>query len=145
MELKFKIAGINDIKGIIELCNDCFGDNTKIEDALKTFEKTQNDPNIIHIIGEIDGKIVAHARIQIIETMFNKMDTYAVLNHVCVNGKYRRRNIATKMLKVIEKVCKEKNCTTIKLWSRNFREAAHACYKKYGFVVDDAAFFSKEI
>lgn len=145
MELKFKIATINDVKGIIELCNDCFGDNTNLNDAIEIFEKTINDPNIIHIIGEIDGKIVAHTRIQIIQTMFKGMDTYAILNHVCVNGKYRRHNIATKMLNVITKVCKERNCKTIKLWSMNFREAAHACYKKYGFVVNDAKFFSIEI
>lgn len=145
MELKFKIAGSNDIKGIIDLCNDCFGDGTSIEEATKIFEKTKNDPNVIHIIGEIDGKIVAHTRIQIIETMFKGMDTYAILNHVCVSGKYRRHNIATKMLKVVEKLCKEKNCIAIKLWSMNFRIPAHECYKKFGFEVSDAKFFSKEI
>lgn len=145
MELKFKIATINDVKGIIELCNDCFGDGTDINEATKMLEKTINDPNIIHIIGEIDDKIVAHTRIQIVETMFKKMDTYAILNHVCVNGKYRRHNIATKMLNVITKVCKERNCTSIKLWSMNFREAAHACYKKNNFIVNDAKFFSKDI
>lgn len=145
MELKFKIATIDDVKGIVELCNDCFGDNTNIEEAKKIFETTQNDPNIIHIIGEAEGKIIAHTRIQIITTMFKGMDTYAILNHVCVNGKYRRHNIATKMLNVVTKVCKEKNCTTLKLWSMNFREPAHACYKKFGFIVNDAKFFSKEI
>ena len=145
MEIKFRIATNNDIKNIIDLCNNCFGDQTNYEEALAMFERTKNDKNQIYLIGEVNGEIVAHTRIQIIETMFKGMDTYAIINHVCVRGDMRRHNIATHMLDIVKKICKERNCTTIKLWSMNFREAAHACYKKYGFEVNDAKFFSLEI
>lgn len=40
---------------------------------------------------------------------------------------------------------KGKNCVAMELWSNNFRQPAHACYKNYGFIVNDAKFFSKEI
>lgn len=145
MEIKFRVATSNDIKSIVYLCNDCFGDMTDLEEAKRIFEKTKNDKNQIYLIGEIDGKVVAHTRIQIIETMFKGMDTYAIINHVCVRGDYRRHNIATHMLDVVVKLCKERNCKSIKLWSMNFREAAHACYQKYGFEVNDAKFFSMDI
>ena len=145
MEVKFRNADENDIKGIVDLCNDCFSDGTDLKHAQEVFEKTKNDSNVIYLIGEEGGQIIAHTRINIIETMFNGMDTYAIVNHVCVRGDYRRHNIATKMLDEIVKICKEKGCNTIKLWSMNFRVPAHTCYKKYGFIVNDAKFFSLDI
>lgn len=145
MEIKFRIANASDIKGIVDLCNDCFGDGTDLEEARRIYEGTKNNPNQIHLIGEANGQIIAHTRIEIIETIFKGMDTYAILNHVCVRGDYRRHKLATHMLDAVVKICKDKNCTSIKLWSNNYREAAHACYKNYGFIVNDAKFFSLEI
>jgi len=73
------------------------------------------------------------------------METYAIVNHVCVRGDYRRHKIATKMLDEIVKICKVRNCISIKLWSNNFRKAAHACYRNYGFIANDAVFFTLDI
>lgn len=72
------------------------------------------------------------------------MNTYAILNHVCVKEEYRRHQIATKMLDEVSKICKEKGVKTLELWSNNVRVPAHGCYKKYGFHLDDAGFFSKK-
>lgn len=145
MEVKFKIATIDDVKDIVNLCNECFDENTSIEYALKSFLETENDSNQIYINGYVDDKIVAHLKITIIPTMYEDMNRYAILNHVCVKPEYRRHNIATDMLDVATKICKDKGCKNIELWSKNFRVPAHECYKKYGFVVEDAKFFSKNI
>ena len=145
MNVEFKIASSQDVEGIIELCNECFFEETSLEYAKEMFEKTKNNPNDIYLIGVLDGKIIAHAKITIIETMYQPMSTYSILNHVCVKEEYRRHNIATKMLVEIEKICKDRNCAKMELWSNNVRVPAHACYKKYGFKLDDAGFFSKKI
>lgn len=145
MEVVFRRATSEDVPGIIELCNECFNEETSLEYANKVFEETKNDKNQIYLVGLIDGKIIAHTKITIIPTMYEKMNTYSIINHVCVKEEYRRHNIATLMLDEVTKICKEMNCKAIELWSNNFRQPAHACYKKYGFVVNDAKFFSKEI
>lgn len=145
MKVEFRIAEEKDIQGIVELCNECFDEITSLEYATKMFDQTKNDPNQIYIIGIADNKIIAHLKITIIPTIYEKMNTYAILNHVCVKPEYRRHNIATKMLNKTTEICKEKNCVCMELWSMNFRQAAHACYKNYGFNVDDAKFFSKKI
>ncbi len=145
MDIIFRKATKRDVKGIVELCNDCFGDRTNLETAQEIFNKTKDDPNVIYLIGEHNGKIITHTRINIIETIFRNMETYAIVNHVCVRGDYRRHKIATKMLDEIVKICKERNCISIKLWSNNFRKAAHACYKNYGFIANDAVFFTLDI
>lgn len=143
--VEFSIAKEDDIEEIIELCNECFDEDTDVQYAKKIFNDTKNDPNQIYLIGRMDGKVVAHTKITIIPTIYKPMATYSIVNHVCVKPEYRRHKLATKMLDEVTKICKEKGCNKIELWSRNFRVPAHECYKNYGFEIDDAAFFSKDI
>lgn len=145
MNLVFEIANLEDVEEIIELCNRCFFENTDIEKAKQVFEKTNRDPNQIYLIGRLDGKVIAHTKITIIPTMFDGMDTYAILNHVCVDEEYRRNKVATYLLDEVTKICKEKGCSSIKLWSGNHRKPAHACYKNYGFEIFESAFFQKKV
>ena len=145
MEIKFKIATEEDLEGIIQVCNECFNETTSMEYATKIFEATKNDPNQIYLVGCDGDNIIAHVKITIIPTIYEKMNTYAIINHVCVKPEYRRHDIATHMLDEVTRICKEKNCVCMELWSKNFRTAAHACYKDYGFIIEDAPFFSKKI
>lgn len=141
MELKFRFAKEEDVKELIKVCNICFDEKTDYNKALDVFRKTYNDPNQLYLIGVLNGKIIAHTKITIIPTMFDGMDTYAILNHVCVLPEYRRHHIAKYMIDVIKNICKKRGCSAIKLWSRNFREPAHKCYMSEGFEVLDAKFF----
>lgn len=145
MEIVFRKAQREDVKGIIELCNNCFDESTSVKYALEVFDKTANDPNQIYLVGLDKDEIIAHMKITIIQTMYKPMATYAILNHVCVKPEYRRHNIATKMLDEGTIICSDMGCNKIELWSNNSRQPAHACYKNYGFVVNDAGFFSKDI
>lgn len=145
MKVKFRMAESSDIPGIVDLCNECFDESTTIEKAMKVYNENASDPNSIYIIGIMDDKIIAHTRIAIVKTPFDGMDTFAILNHVCVKPDYRKHHIATHMLEVIKTICEQKGCCAIKLWSRNFRVPAHTCYKKFGFKADDATFFSLEL
>ena len=144
-EVIFRKEQLEDIQAIVDLCNTCFEEKTEVEKAKHIFLENQKDENHIYLIGIMDDIVVAHTKITIIPTIFENMGTYSILNHVCVKPEYRRHNIATKMLDEVTKICRSRNCKEMKLWSNNFRVAAHACYKNYGFIVNDAKFFSKEI
>lgn len=145
MNVQFRIATLDDIEGIIQLCNACFGENTPLEYAQKIYKENENDVNQIYVIGVRDNEIVAHSKINIIPTIYEEMNTYAILNHVCVKPELRREHIGTKLLDECFKIAKEHNCKCVELWSKNFRQAAHGLYHKYGFDVMDAKFFSKNI
>ena len=145
MKIQYFIANESHIEGIIKLCNECFEENTSVKKALEIYSKNKNDPNQIYLVAICNNEIIAHTRIAIIPTIFDGMDTFAILNHVCVKNEYRKHKIGTKMLQLVEKVCKERGCTSLKLWSNNSRVPAHTCYKKFGFISNDSTFFSKEI
>lgn len=141
-KIVFRKAVFSDVSEIVSLCNLCFDETTSTEKAKEIFLKTAADQNQIYLVGEVDGKIVAHTKITIVPTIFEEMNTYAILNHVCVHPDYRRCKYAFKMLEEVKNICINSGCVAMKLWSMNFRVPAHSCYKKFGFHVDDAKFFT---
>ena len=143
--VKFRQAKFKDIENIIKLCNEVFEENTDLHSAKTIFLNNQDDTNQIYLIGYIDNKIIAHTKISIIPTIFDKTSTYAILNHVCVKKEYRHQKIATQMLQECEKICHSKGCTSLKLYSSNFRTAAHSLYQSFGFENQNLTFFSKII
>lgn len=108
MNKEFKIMEENELAETIELCNLCFDENTNIDYAKNIYEKSKNDSNQIYIIGKVDDKIVAHLKITIIPTIYKEMNTYAILNHVCVHPDYRRHHLGTTLLDTAFKICQEK-------------------------------------
>lgn len=145
MEVKFRIATEQDISDIIALTNECFDEHTPLEYAVQAWQETANDPNTIYLNGYADDQLVAHMRIEIIPTIYQDMNRFAILNHVCVRPDMRRHHLGTQLLDAAFQICKEREVKTVELWSKNFRVPAHAMYKKYGFEVMDAKFFSKDV
>ncbi len=144
-EVEFRIATRDDLPGMIELTNRCFDEHTPLEYAEKVWDEAANDQNQIYLNGWKDGKIVAHTKITIIPTIYEDMNTYAILNHVCVDPDVRRQHLGTRLLDEVFRICRERDVKAVEFWSKNFREAAHALYKKYGFEVVDAKFFAKDV
>lgn len=145
MALEFRLATANDLVDIIALTNECFDEQTSLEHAQKIWQENADDPRQIYLNGYLDGELVAHTKISIIPTIYEEMNTYAILNHVCVKPSMRRQHLGTQLLDETVRLCRERGVKTIELWSKNFRIPAHALYRKYGFEVVDAKFFAKEI
>ena len=141
----FKVCTIDDLSQVTNLCNSIFEENTDPEWAKQVFKQTENDPNNIYINGWVNDEVVSHTKITIISTMYEVMGTYAIINHFCVKNEYRRHHVAKQMMDEIIKICRAKNCKSIKLWSKNFRIAAHSFYKNYGFDILESGFFEKNI
>ncbi len=145
MEVIFREMEYDDLEKVINLCNRCFDENTNLEYAKKIYKENEYDPREIYLVGVSDDKIIAHLRINVIPTIYENMSTYAILNHVCVDPDYRRHHLGSALLDVAFKICQEKGCSCVELWSMNFRGPAHKLYHKYGFVPLDCKFFKKEI
>lgn len=145
MAVEFRTATAADLPDIIALTNECFEENTPLAYAQKIWAENADDPRQIYLNGYLDGELVAHVKISIVPTIYEAMNTFAILNHVCVKPRVRRQHLGTKLLDETVKICRERGVKTIELWSKNFRVPAHAMYHKYGFEVVDAKFFAKEI
>ncbi len=145
MEVKFRLMERDDLEEVINLCNVCFDEETSLEHAQRIFDEEADLSRQIYVVGEMNGEIVAHALLNIVPTIYENMNIYAILNHVCVKPEYRRSGIGMKLLDYCFEIAKDNHCRTVELWSKNFRIAAHGLYHKYGFDVLEAAFFEKEV
>ncbi len=145
MAVEFRIATAADLSDIITLTNECFDEQTSLAYAQKVWSENADDPRQIYLNGYLDGALVAHVKISIIPTIYEEMNTFAILNHVCVKPSVRRQHLGTKLLDETMRICREHGVKTVELWSKNFRVPAHALYRKYGFEVVDAKFFAKEL
>ncbi len=145
MEVKFRQATFDDLAEIITLTNECFEEQTPLAYAEQVWRENEGDPKQIYLNGYLNGELVAHTKITIIPTIYSDMNTFAILNHVCVKPSARRHHLGTQLLDEVFRICKENNVKVVELWSKNFRQPAHAMYKKYGFEVVDAKFFSRKV
>lgn len=145
MAVEFRIATAADLSDIIALTNECFDEQTSLAYAQKVWSENADDPRQIYLNGYLDDALVAHVKISIIPTIYEEMNTFAILNHVCVKPSVRRQHLGTKLLDETMRICREHGVKTVELWSKNFRVPAHALYRKYGFEVVDAKFFAKEL
>ncbi len=144
-KVDFRPATDVDLEDIIKLTNLCFEEDTPLEYAQVVWDECKSDNNQIYLNGYIGDELVAHAKITIVPTIYKKLGKFAILNHVCVKPIMRRHHLGTKLLDEIFRICQDRGVNTVELWSKNFRTAAHALYKKYGFEVVDAKFFAKDI
>lgn len=142
METEFRVMQHEDLAAVVALCNECFDEATPMEYAERMWAEA--GPQQIYVVGVREGAIVAHALVNIIPTIYEEMNTYAILNHVCVKPDARRGGIGTGLLDYCFAVAREHGCKKVELWSKNFRVAAHGLYHKYGFEVMDAKFFERD-
>ena len=98
MEVNFRPATRADLEDIITLTNLCFDEQTSLAYAEKIWDENANDSNQIYLNGYLNGELVAHTKITIIPTIYEEMNTFAILNHVCVKPDLRRHHLGTKLL-----------------------------------------------
>lgn len=145
MKIEFRFAKREDLPDIISITDECFSEYTELSYAQKLWDQFKDDPNQIYINGYLQGQIVAHVKLTIIPTIYQPMETYAMINHLCVKPEARRHHIGTHILEYCKKVALERGCVELSLWSKNFRVPAHALYQKFGFEIVDAKFFTYDL
>lgn len=65
--------------------------------------------------------------------------------YLATHEDFRGKGVGKLLIKEIEKMCKDLQCSAIELTSANFREEAHSFYKALGFMVKKTTHFIKEI
>ena len=150
-QIEFILGGEDNLEDIINLTNECFNENTTLGHATEVYFRNRLDTNPdAYVCGYLPDEsgnhtLAAFARLAFIDTPFDGMETYCILNHVCVKPEFRRHHLGTQLLEECERIAAMRNCRDLKLWSKNFRVPAHALYQKYGFKIIDAKFFEKPI
>ena len=145
MDVEYKIMYFSELARTVSLCNLCFEENTKIEEAEEIYKNQKGSDKDIYLIGILNSEVVASLKITIVETIYKGLGTYAILNHICVQPDYRRQKIGTNLLSEAFRICRLKDVHAVSLWSLTTRHEAHLFYDSLGFSKDEAKFFIKSI
>lgn len=136
-------AHIQDLNSIQELNNklfeleyENFDDTLKVgwpfeEDGKEYFENMIN--NEIVFVAMDGEKIVGYLAGSICEQISYIKETFAELDNMCIDDKYRRFGIGTLLIDEFKKYCKEKNMQNIKVTASAKNSRAIQFYIKNGF------------
>ncbi len=128
MKLRVKSASVTDLQRLYEIEKECFSSEAF---SMEQLAFLLENPSSISLIALADNEIVGF----IIGIVYKGLKTENV-GHVFtldVAEKYRRKGIALRLLKELEKKFKEKNVKESILEVKLDNEAAKKLYKKFGY------------
>lgn len=128
MKLRVKSASVTDLKRLYEIEKECFSSEAF---SMEQLAFLLENPSSISLIALADNEIVGF----IIGIVHEGLKTENV-GHVFtldVAEKYRRKGIALRLLRELEKKFKEKNVKESILEVKLDNEAAKKLYKKFGY------------
>ena len=128
MKLRVKSASVTDLKRLYEIEKECFSSEAF---SMEQLAFLLENPSSISLIALADNEIVGF----IIGIVHEGLKTESV-GHVFtldVAEKYRRKGIALRLLRELEKKFKEKNVKESILEVKLDNEAAKKLYKKFGY------------
>ncbi len=137
--MKIEFLKEEDIYETTLLIKRCFPE-VNIE-KIPSFHDINWNENMI-LIAKMENKVVGHIWIQKLYD-FYKQEHYFYLMYVCVDEKYRRRNIATKLLEIVEKLKEQYHISYITFTSGKNRVAAQNLYKKLNYYEKNSVVFKK--
>lgn len=142
MGIVLRLYEKNDFPGLLALLNTTYG--STIERDVLEREYITDDRNVLVAIDSDLGNVIGSTFVEI-QQDYVRPSRIAYITYVAVDETYRKRGIGKLLIKKVEELCGEWNCSAIELTSANFRVGAHEFYKKLGFTVKQTTVFIKEI
>lgn len=93
-----------------------------------------NNPNVHLLVNDIDGKIVATAQLDIINTLAFGPQPYGAIEFVVTDKNERRHGYMRQIFEEIDNICEQYNCESVMLTSTITRMEAHHFYENMGYV-----------
>ena len=109
----------------------------------KIIKKRIKSRKEIFLVAEIENKIVGLIDGYLIDSIYHK-EKVAYLDHLCVDKKYRNREIGTRLIKEFDNKAKKRGAKFIKLNAFENNIKAVNLYKKLGFK-EYSIYYMKEI
>lgn len=106
----------------------------KNSELKNTWDLIYNDPNLYHIVVEVDGRIVSSCNIAIIKNLTRNLRPYGLVENVITDSNYRKKGYATKALNMAMDIAKDNYCYKVMLLTGSKREETLKFYEQAGFI-----------
>lgn len=113
----------SDIEEVLQIERQCF----PVPWSLESFKKEFKNSFARYVVAFIDGQIVGYGGVWLV------IDEGHITN-IAVREGFRKKGIASEILKSLIKICKNRDITSMTLEVRESNLAARNLYKKHGFM-----------
>ncbi|RYG10835.1 MAG: GNAT family N-acetyltransferase [Chitinophagaceae bacterium] len=140
--LIFRKATANDANAITTLYQE-LATKSPVDILPERITEIAEDPNTYLIICEDDKVILATALLTLCNDVMFRRQPFAVIENFIVNKEFQRKNIGKSLMRYIEKICRERDCSKIMLLSNTENRGAHTFYIATGYNSDAKVGFIK--
>ncbi len=97
------------------------------------WDEIYQDPNLLYLVVEKDGVLVASCALAIIKNLTRNLRPYGIIEHVITHSSYRNQGYGTQLLHHAIAIAQEHNCYKVMLLSGSKKEETLRFYENAGF------------
>ena len=131
--IKYERLTQKDLEQVIDLYDKERPVRTEKIKAKEAFENIMENPEYILLVAKIETEVIAFAKMEIHQDIFENCKPYMTVWSVRVKEKYRRKKVGTNLFKQVEKMAEEKGCEFFCLLAEKENKAANHFYKSLGY------------
>ena len=139
-----RLARKEDVKALVDFFSRMYRLNSEFDPLLSTpddledrvakcVEKSLEDPNVMIVVAEEEGKIVGAARVLIIDREFYSPAKEALIREFYVHPAYRRQGVGSEIVNFIESELRKRGIEILGAMFPSRNLIAVSFYKKMGF------------
>ena len=133
----------DDLNGLMHLYTQLHGNPMPedLSELSELWERILADKDHHIIVSEEDGRIVSSCVCVIIPNLTHSQQSYALIENVITDEKYRKKGLATACLDYAKEIAQRENCYKIMLLTGSKEESTLNFYRKAGYNSSDKTAF----
>ena len=136
---------VNDLAELADLYQELQKNEISIDKMEKTLLRVKDDPNHVILGAKIDGVLVGTLLGVACQMLFGQCKSFMIIEDVVVSKDYRHYGIGKALMREIEKIAEQLNCSYIMLITDFDRPDAHKFYLSLNYKTDEYKAFKKSI
>lgn len=132
VQIEVRSAAVSDTEAVEALYRILVNDSNVCVSA-DHLRSILEDQKTILLVAERSGSVVGTALVCICSDVMYRDQPFAVVENIVVAPESRGNGVGAALLRSVERLCREKNCSKIMLLSSVERAEAHQFFERVGF------------
>lgn len=133
------------MESLVKLYESFWGERSDKQKMAKKFTDLKKNPNYIFLCAVKDNIVVGTIQGIICEELYGECEPFLVMDNFVVDASFRKQGIGKKLIKALEEIAKNKNCTQILFITETDRQDTIRFYESVGYKSDTHKGFKKSL
>jgi GNAT superfamily N-acetyltransferase len=123
----------SDLPELAVLYQELMGEPTNLEAMSATFQRMEANPAYLVLVAKLNGVVVGSLMGIVCLELVGPCNPFMVVENVIVAAGQRRIGVGRLLMREIERLARERNCSLIEFCSSGNRKDAHRFYESMGY------------